>query len=134
MEGLKQVIYSEGSRLHVAGHCRQGGRGVCRGPARGDRRSYGAVEKLERCKAYDLRHAWALLARETTTWPTSLKAQAMGHSEAVHPRSYLVEERAEHRRQGLLQLVAQAEGHNGAPTAITPEILALARQLASMQG
>ena len=99
-------------------------------------------EKRERCKLYDLRHAWALRARETTTWSTSLKAQAMGHSEAVHARRYLVEERAEHRRQGLLQLVAQDEGRTSAtasasPTAaegISPEILALARQLAALKG
>ena len=99
-------------------------------------------EKRERCTPYDLRHAWALRARETTTWSTSLKAQAMGHSEAVHARRYLVEERAEHRRQGLLQLVAQDEGRTSAtasasPTAaegISPEILALARQLAALKG
>lgn len=111
-------------------------------------------EKRERCKVYDLRHAWALRARETTTWSTSLKAQAMGHSEAVHARRYLVEERAEHRRQGLLQLVAQDEGRtttstsagNGsasasatavasvsATEAISPEILALARQLVALK-
>ena len=91
-------------------------------------------EKRERCKLYDLRHAWALRARETTTWSTSLKAQAMGHSEAVHARRYLVEERAEHRRQGLLQLVAQAEGRKETQAVITPEILALAQQLAALQG
>jgi len=99
-------------------------------------------EKRERCKLYDLRHAWALRARETTTWSTSLKAQAMGHSEAVHARRYLVEERAEHRRQGLLQLVAHDEGRTStSPSAsasgteaISPEILALARQLAALKG
>ena len=46
----------------------------------------------DRCKVYDLRHAWALRARETTTWSTALKAMAMGHSEAVHARRYLLEE------------------------------------------
>jgi hypothetical protein len=95
-----------------------------------------------RCKAYDLRHAWAIRARETTTWSTALKAQAMGHSEAVHARRYLVEERAEHRRQGLLQLVAHDEGRTNASAsatasgteAISPEIIALARQLAALKG
>jgi hypothetical protein len=64
----------------------------------------------ERCKVYDLRHAWALRARETTTWSTTLKAMAMGHSEAVHTRRYLVEEQALHRLEGMNRLLALDEG------------------------
>lgn len=45
----------------------------------------------ERCKCYDLRHAWAIRARETTTWSTTLKAASMGHSEAIHAKRYLAE-------------------------------------------
>ncbi len=105
--------------------------------------------KRERCKVYDLRHAWALRAKETTTWSTTLKALAMGHSEAVHTRRYLVEEQAMHRLEGMNRLLALDEGreHVAAPRrrssrqiaptppppvlpdGITPELIAMARKL-----
>ena len=66
-----------------------------------------------RCKAYDLRHAWAIRARETTTWSTSLKAQAMGHSEAIHARRYLVEQTAEQLERGMALQKALDEGRSG---------------------
>ncbi len=90
--------------------------------------------KRERCKSHDLRLAWGLRARETTAWATSLKAKAMGHSEAGHAGRYLVEERAEHRRQGLLPFIAQDERRNDTQAVITPEILALEQQLAELHG
>jgi hypothetical protein len=102
----------------------------------------------DRCKVYDLRHAWALRARETTTWSTALKAMAMGHSEAVHARRYLVEEQARHRLEGMNRLLELDEGradrspsrHRPAaahakaeaaalPEGITPELLEMARKL-----
>jgi hypothetical protein len=70
----------------------------------------------DRCKVYDLRHAWALRAKETTTWSTTLKAMAMGHSEAVHTRRYLVEEQALHRLEGMNRLLALDEGGVHIPT------------------
>ena len=71
----------------------------------------------DRCKVYDLRHAWALRAKETTTWSTTLKAMAMGHSEAVHIRRYLVEEQAPHRLEGMNRLLlALDEGGVHIPT------------------
>lgn len=71
--------------------------------------------KRDRCKVYDLRHAWALRAKETTTWSTTLKAMAMGHSEAVHTRRYLVEEQALHRLEGMNRLLALDEGRDHIP-------------------
>ena len=75
------------------------------------RRSVRAIQG--RCKAYDLRHAWAIRARETTTWSTSLKAQAMGHSEAIHARRYLVEQTAEQLERGMALQKALDEGRSG---------------------
>ncbi len=104
--------------------------------------------KRDRCKVYDLRHAWALRARETTTWSTALKAMAMGHSEAVHARRYLVEEQARHRLEGMNRLLALDEGRDHVPTprwkaaprvkpamtpalpeGLTPELIEIARKL-----
>jgi hypothetical protein len=111
----------------------------------------------DRCKVYDLRHAWALRAKETTTWSTTLKAMAMGHSEAVHTRRYLVEEQALHRLEGMNRLLALDEGREHVapprrrpvrraasspaqpsppaastpvlPAGITPELIEMARKL-----
>jgi hypothetical protein len=110
--------------------------------------------RQERCKVYDLRHAWALRAKETTTWSTTLKAMAMGHSEAVHTRRYLVEEQALHRLEGMNRLLALDEGREhvaaprrrslrrtapapsalptpppALPDGITPELIEMARKL-----
>ena len=57
--------------------------------------------KRDRCKLYDLRHAWALRAKATTSWSTAVKAASMGHSEAVHASRNLGEERAEHKLSHL---------------------------------
>jgi hypothetical protein len=110
--------------------------------------------KRDRCKVYDLRHAWALRAKETTTWSTALKAMAMGHSEAVHTRRYLVEEQAMHRLEGMNRLLALDEGRDhlpvpsrrvahrvtpstpaapatapALPDGVTPELIEMARKL-----
>lgn len=103
--------------------------------------------KRNRCKLYDLRHAWALRAKATTTWSTAVKATSMGHSEAVHASRYLVEERAEHKLAHLLRQRDLDEGRNpeardaGAPVTsaagvtpalpagVTRELIALARKL-----
>ncbi len=110
-----------------------------------------------RCKAYDLRHAWAIRARETTTWSTALKAQAMGHSEAIHARRYLVEQTAEQLERGMALQKALDEGRavpaepdhaspvttaapqkapaeQALPEGITPELLEIARQLLAIKG
>jgi integrase len=63
-----------------------------------------------RCTPYDLRHAWAIRARETTTWSTTLKAQAMGHSEAIHTSTYLAGLTAAQKEQGMALLKAHDEG------------------------
>ncbi len=111
--------------------------------------------KRDRCKLYDLRHAWALRAKATTTWSTTVKAASMGHSEAVHASRYLVEERAEHKLSHLLRQRALDEGQGGVkeaggsvlsaaqlpqarstkgapaalPAGVTPELIDLARKL-----
>ena len=110
--------------------------------------------KRDRCKVYDLRQAWALRAKETTTWSTALKAMAMGHSEAVHTRRYLVEEQAMHRLEGMNRLLALDEGRDhlpvpsrrvahrvtpstpaapapapALPDGVTPELIEMARKL-----
>ena len=109
-----------------------------------------------RCRPYDLRHAWAIRARETTTWSTALKAQAMGHSEVIHARRYLVEQTAQQIERGMALQKALDEGQihpsgperalveamapqrqRRAPSAdlpqdITPELLDLARQLKAL--
>ncbi|MFM7086490.1 MAG: hypothetical protein ACKOXO_05805 [Cyanobium sp.] len=117
-----------------------------------------------RCKAYDLRHAWAIRARETTTWSTALKAQAIGHSETIHARRYRVEQTALQIERGMALQKALDEGpvqpqgperlmvepHRPTPPApspaaaddraatlppdITPELLQLARQLMALSG
>ncbi|MFI0402967.1 MAG: hypothetical protein ACH34U_08650, partial [Cyanobium sp.] len=78
--------------------------------------------KRERCKLYDLRHAWALRAKATTTWSTAVKAASMGHSEAVHASRYLVEEQAEHKLAHLLQRKALDEGRSASPMETVPVI------------
>lgn len=64
-----------------------------------------------RCTPYDLRHAWAIRARENTTWSTTLKAQAMGHSEAIHDSTYLAGLTAAQKEQGMALRKAHDEGH-----------------------
>jgi hypothetical protein len=72
-----------------------------------------------RCKAYDLSHAWPIRARESTTWWTALKPQAMGHSEVIHARRYLVEQTAQQIERGIALQKALDEGQRPAP-AVAP--------------
>jgi hypothetical protein len=99
--------------------------------------------RRDRCRLYDLRHAWALRAKATTTWSTAVKAASMGHSEAVHASRYLAEEQAEHKLANLLQRRARDEGRTlttqvvepvirevtRLPEGVTPELIELARKL-----
>jgi hypothetical protein len=99
--------------------------------------------KRDRCKLYDLRHAWALRAKATTTWSTAVKAASMGHSEAVHTRRYLMEERAEHKLAHLLRRRDLDEGRTAEsqvpatitrtvtrlPDGVTQDLIELARKL-----
>ena len=57
-------------------------------PAQGKKK---AQKRKERCVPYDLRHAYAIRARETTTWNYADVAAVMGHSPEVHRRTYLSE-------------------------------------------
>ena len=57
-------------------------------PAQGKRK---AQKRKERCVPYDLRHAYAIRARETTAWNYADVAAVMGHSPEVHRRTYLSE-------------------------------------------
>ena len=57
-------------------------------PAQGKRK---VQKRKERCVPYDLRHAYAIRARETTAWNYADVAAVMGHSPEVHRRTYLSE-------------------------------------------
>ena len=59
--------------------------------------------KKGRVQAYTLRHMWALRAKRTTSWSTEMKAEAMGHSESVHSKRYLVEERKADKLRALTE-------------------------------
>jgi len=50
-----------------------------------------AQKRKEPCAPYDLRHACAIRARETTAWNYADVAAVMGHSPEVHRRTYLSE-------------------------------------------
>lgn len=50
-----------------------------------------AQRRKERCVPYDLRHDYAIRARESTTWSYADVAAVMGHSPEVHRRTYLRE-------------------------------------------
>lgn len=59
--------------------------------------------KKGRVQAYTIRHMWALRAKRLTNWSTAAKAEAMGHSESVHSKRYLVEERKADKLKSLLE-------------------------------
>jgi integrase len=60
-----------------------------------------AQKRKERCVPYDLRHAYAIRARETTTWNYADVAAVMGHSPEVHRRTYLSEITEEQTKASL---------------------------------
>jgi integrase len=67
-------------------------------PAQGKKK---AQKRKERCVPYDLRHAYAIRARETTTWNYADVAAVMGHSPEVPRRTYLSEITEEQTKASL---------------------------------
>jgi len=69
-------------------------------PAQGKRK---AQKRRERCVPYDLRHAYAIRARETTSWSYADVAAVMGHSPEVHRRTYLREISGEQTKAAVVR-------------------------------
>ena len=69
-------------------------------PAQGKRK---AQKRKERCVPYDLRHAYAIRARETTSWSYADVAAVMGHSPEVHRRTYLSEITGEQTKAAVVR-------------------------------
>jgi integrase len=69
-------------------------------PAQGKRK---AQRRRERCVPYDLRHAYAIRARETTSWNYADVAAVMGHSPEVHRRTYLREISGEQTKAAVVR-------------------------------
>ena len=69
-------------------------------PAQGKRK---AQRRRERCVPYDLRHAYAIRARETTSWSYADVAAVMGHSPEVHRRTYLSEITGEQTKAAVVR-------------------------------
>ncbi|WP_250544965.1 hypothetical protein [Synechococcus sp. LA31] len=69
-------------------------------PAQGKKK---AQKRKERCVPYDLRHAYAIRARETTTWNYADVAAVMGHSPEVHRRTYLSEISGEQTKASVVR-------------------------------
>jgi integrase len=62
-----------------------------------------AQKRKERCVPYDLRHAYAIRARETTSWSYAYVAAVMGHSPEVHRRTYLSEISGEQTKAAVVR-------------------------------
>jgi len=62
-----------------------------------------ARKRKERCVPYDLRHAYAIRARETTSWNYADVAAVMGHSPEVHRRTYLSEITGEQTKASVVR-------------------------------
>jgi integrase len=60
-------------------------------------------KRRERCVPYDLRHAYAIRARETTSWSYADVAAVMGHSPEVHRRTYLSEISGEQTKAAVVR-------------------------------
>ncbi len=69
-------------------------------PAQGKRK---AQRRRERCVPYDLRHAYAIRVRETTSWNYADVAAVMGHSPEVHRRTYLREISGEQTKAAVVR-------------------------------
>ena len=76
-------------------------------PAQGSRK---AQRRRERCVPYDLRHAYAIRARETTTWNYADVATVMGHSPDVHRRTYLSEISGEQTKASVVRRLLNGGG------------------------
>jgi integrase len=59
--------------------------------------------RRERCVPYDLRHAYAIRARESTSWSYADVAAVMGHSPEVHRRTYLREISGEQTKAAVVR-------------------------------
>jgi integrase len=68
-----------------------------------------AQKRKERCVPYDLRHAYAIRARETTSWSYADVAAVMGHSPEVHRRTYLSEISGEQTKAAVVRRHLGAE-------------------------
>ena len=62
-----------------------------------------AQKRKEPCVPYDLRHACAIRARETTAWNYADVAAVMGHSPEVHRRTYLREISGEQTKAAVVR-------------------------------
>ena len=62
-----------------------------------------AQKRKERCVPHDLRHAYAIRARETTSWSYADVAAVMGHSPEVHRRTYLSEISGEQTKAAVVR-------------------------------
>ena len=69
-------------------------------PAQGRKK---AQRRKERCVPYDLRHAYAIRARESTSWSYADVAAVMGHSPEVHRRTYLSEITGEQTKAAVVR-------------------------------
>ena len=76
-------------------------------PAQGKKK---AQKRKERCVPYDLRHAYAIRARETTTWNYADVAAVMGHSPEVHRRTYLSEITGEQTKASVARRMLGGQG------------------------
>ena len=68
-----------------------------------------AQKRKERCVPYDLRHAYAIRARETTSWSYADVAAVMGHSPEVHRRTYLSEISGEQTKAAVVRRLLGSE-------------------------
>ena len=80
-------------------------------PAQGKKK---AQRRKERCVPYDLRHAYAIRARETTTWNYADVAAVMGHSPEVHRRTYLSEISGEQTKASVVRRLLNGGGEAAA--------------------
>lgn len=67
-------------------------------------------ERKGRSTAYDMRHRWAMRCLELKPqWPAELKAKLMGHSTAIHTRTYLRSVTEQQKLSEIRELLGQAE-------------------------
>ncbi len=74
-------------------------------------------EKRGYSTSYDLRHRWALRCLDLAPhWSTDLKAELMGHSAAIHKRTYLRNVSADQKLNRLQEILKQAEDERARAT------------------
>jgi integrase len=95
--GFRAAVPLPAGRVRTAAQAlRLGGNGSGPGSQKAQRRK-------ERCVPYDLRHAYAIRARETTSWSYADVAAVMGHSPEVHRRTYLSEITGEQTKAAVVR-------------------------------